>query len=366
MENFEFLIPIVLIILIGILSIFLLFRVMHREAPKWNAAVATIYVLIGGMSFLVLYFHPLEPTEQAYKFEMCYTPFAQAGRPSFYVWLILIHIAHFLLWRFGDRLPPLTLVLGQVLLVIGIVLAVAVMIQISKHSNAVHPGAPASVLLVLLYTLTSLHIGISARLLYKTVITNIQYAAHKVYENKLLGQFNLFLVTYGQQREWILVFLFPVVLLITMVLTLFGQEPDAMIRLFTDTATWRLSQKLHPPVLEPNSSHYLCTVATAGHPAIVKPLRLGKRHGKILIVNRQLQIANAFEALIQEQWARVHASVRRFYDRHGWNLSLYINTPFKATMMYLLMKPLEWFFLIYLYLFCIAPEHKIRSQYALV
>lgn len=366
MENEKIYLAIFVGVLLVVLTPFLIYvllRVIHVKAPRWQAALGTLYVLIGVWSFVAAHVHVLEASEVAHIDGSCYTPFAAVGRVSFYVWLVLVHGAQLGIWRFGVKLPPLTLVLMQVFLVAGVVLAGTTLVQLSSHSEVVHPGEWPDVFIPVVYLFCLLHIGISVRLLYKAVITQVQYAAHKVYENKLLDQFNLFLVTYGQQREWMLVFLFPVLLVVTAILTLLGQEPDAMVRLFTDTATWRLSQKMHPPVLEAGGSHYLCTVATAGHPVIVKPLRIGARHGRPIIVNRQLQIANAFEALLQEQWPWVHAFVRRVYDRYGWNISLYINSPLKATMTYVMMKPLEWCFLLYLYLFCLAPEKKIRSQY---
>ncbi len=108
----------------------------------------------------------------------------------------------------------------------------------------------------------------------------------------------------------------------------------------------------------------MCTVAAAGDPKFVKPLRLGKRHGKIIVVNRQLLIANAFEELIQDLSPKAHRIIRSNYDKYGFNISKKINTIFLSNMVYLLMKPLEWFFLITLYLFCTEPEKKINSQYA--
>jgi hypothetical protein len=43
--------------------------------------------------------------------------------------------------------------------------------------------------------------------------------------------------------------------------------------------------------------HYLCTVAALGHPSLVRPERLGVRRGTVIVVNRQLAVANAFEDL---------------------------------------------------------------------
>lgn len=39
------------------------------------------------------------------------------------------------------------------------------------------------------------------------------------------------------------------------------------------------------------------------------------------------------------------------------------NAPIKADIVYILMKPLEWCFLIFLYLFDTRPERRIANQY---
>ena len=154
----------------------------------------------------------------------------------------------------------------------------------------------------------------------------------------------------------------PLLLVITIILILFGQDSNSLIKVFTETTTWRFSQQMHPPILD-HKGHYLCTVAASGNPAIVKPLRLGKRNGNTIIVNRQLLIANAFEEMIQDFSPKLHRFIRRNYDHYGYNLSLKINTNLRSNFTYLIMKPLEWMFLFCLYLFCEKPEERIGRQY---
>ena len=137
-----------------------------------------------------------------------------------------------------------------------------------------------------------------------------------------------------------------------------------MTKVFTETTTWRFSTETHPPFLD-HQGHYLCTVAVCGDPKVVKPLRLGRRHGHEIIVNRQLLIANAFEELIQENMPLVHRMVRGLYDQYGYPLSKKITSQRGSNLVYRLMKPLEYFFLICLYLFSTKPEEKIAGQYIL-
>ena len=110
-------------------------------------------------------------------------------------------------------------------------------------------------------------------------------------------------------------------------------------------------------------THYLCTAAARGHPKLVRPLRVGRRHGHTVLVNRQLCVANAFEQLLMERAPRLHKAVRGFYDNHGYPLSQKITTPLRADITYLLMKPLEWLFLLCLYTFDEKPENRIAMQY---
>ena len=90
---------------------------------------------------------------------------------------------------------------------------------------------------------------------------------------------------------------------------------------------------------------------------------MGIRRGEKIIVNRQLCIANAFEDLIKEKIPRFHHFIRYIYDKYGYPLSKHINTAVQADITYILMKPLEWIFLITLYLFDKKPENRINLQY---
>lgn len=113
----------------------------------------------------------------------------------------------------------------------------------------------------------------------------------------------------------------------------------------------------------PKAGHYLCTIAAVGHAKLVKPLRYGVRHGTLILVNRQLLVANAFENLIEERVPRFHSFVRGIYDRFGIPLYRLIENVWLSDAVYILMKPLEYFFLICLYLLDEQPEKRIKLQY---
>lgn len=154
----------------------------------------------------------------------------------------------------------------------------------------------------------------------------------------------------------------PLLGVILGVLSLFGQYPDHVIRAWTETAQWNLSRMKAPQNVQ-YDEHYLCTVAAGGHKRIVKPIRIGERHGHRIVVNRQLLIANAFEQILEEKTPRMHRAIRNFYDKHGYPLAKHIKTKAAADTVYFIMKPLEILFLLVLYLADAKPENRIAVQY---
>ncbi len=169
----------------------------------------------------------------------------------------------------------------------------------------------------------------------------------------------------GTAGGWVwfpLLCVIPVTGVLVIICILFGQGADGIIKAFTETSDWTFSQMVSPPP-ERYSGHYLCTVAVNGHERVVKPTRMGIRHGERIVVNRQLCVANAFEQLIEDKAPRFHRGVRYVYDRYGYPVSKHITTKARADVVYILMKPLEWLFVIALYLFDTDPESRIAIQY---
>jgi hypothetical protein len=182
------------------------------------------------------------------------------------------------------------------------------------------------------------------------------------YKNKLLQSFNQWLLNGSNLFIGAVLLLIPLLILLVIILTLFGQQPDSAIKAFTETSDWILSTKVSPPPIE-SGGHYLCTVSLRGHKKLVKPVRYGLRNGKKIVVNRQLCVANAFEQLIMEKTPGFHRAVRHFYDTYGYPVSKWIRKAWVADTVYLIMKPLEWLFLLVLYTFDRKPEDRIAKQY---
>ena len=182
------------------------------------------------------------------------------------------------------------------------------------------------------------------------------------YENRLLQWLHR-LLNKSRNWPWLAVLIaLPTLALVVLVLMLFGQQPDSMIKAWTNTADWAFSQKIPPQNLIMDE-HYLCTVAAGGHENVVKPQRMGVRHGHPVVVNRQLCIANAFEQVLEEKTPRFHRFLRRNYDRYGYPFAKHIKKKWAMDLIYYLMKPLEWLFLLVLYLVDRKPENRIAMQY---
>lgn len=265
------------------------------------------------------------------------------------VFLCLIGIAGYLVLAFtrAKKTPPLVTVLAISALYIGVFECVIWSIQVYKEA-------------FLLIVLPINSIIISARLIREKAFEFKDEGNEEPQNNSgLVGWINRELGS-GRFPVWALVLAFPLLGAAIGILVLFGQSPDNIIKGYTETADWTFSQQIAPPGYD---NHYLCTVAAQGHKRLVKPQRIGVRHGRKTIVNRQLCIANAFEQVSEERTPKLHKAIRSFYDDHGFPLSKLIKTKATADFVYIVMKPLEWFFLITLYLFTANPEERISRQY---
>lgn len=205
---------------------------------------------------------------------------------------------------------------------------------------------------------------ISARVIRETVLLYTAYFRENDIESK--NRLDGFLRgSLEKAAGWVLfplIGLIPFTGVLVCLCILCGQGPFGIIRAFTNTSDWTYSTMISPPPVE-YEGHYLCTVAVNGHERVVKPLRLGVRHGVVIGVNRQLCAANAFEQLIEDKAPRLHRLVRHIYDKYGYPVSKHITTRLRADIVYILMKPLEWLFVAVLYLFDRDPESRIAVQY---
>ncbi len=287
-----------------------------------------------------------------------HAPIYSGSLPTVIVILVMA-LAGFCILNLIDvnRTPPLIPVIAMSMLYAGLIFAVVftyhIMWLVTEDIEDLYLLLPPAVFFLM-----------SFRVIHG-VIT--EYKPPEITEDKtegitVIGIINRVFSDAGHWPIFALVFMLPLLGVIFCMLMLFGQVPDAAIKAFTETADFRLSEMIPPQNLY-YDEHYLCTVAAGGDRRIVKPLRMGIRHDHKVVVNRQLCIANAFEQILEERTPRIHHAVRGFYDAYGFPVAKLIKKKSTADMVYILMKPLEWIFLIVIYLTDVHPEDRIAMQY---
>ena len=251
-----------------------------------------------------------------------------------------------------EKVPPLVIVSAIAAMYLGILECVLWIIQIFSSSYIILCLFPLNCIIIAAKTIRYKILDWNAK---KDNVT-------KSFNNKYLAFLNQKMINAGCWPIVAFVLMWPILGIIICVLALFGQQPDNIIKAWTETSDWNLSNRVAPQNVT-YDEHYLCTVAAGGHAIIVKPIRLGERHGHQVIVNRQLCVANAFEQILEERTPVFHKNLRHFYDTYGFPIAKMIHFSYMADMVYFIMKPLEWLFLIVLYFCDVNPEDRIAVQY---
>lgn len=361
--------PILYIILIFIFLILPLFltlvniiNLFKKKKIKENLTDSLIFLLGIPFTILLYWMHSFQDYQKALHIgggELgLHSPIASWSIPTVFAILALGIISYALIRIKKLKLSPLVIVCSMS----GIfICSVYMIIWIIQLSNNIIEYAIFGISYLALFPINYILCGIRAEIeiMKKYKQENLE---RREFENKFLNSCYKLLFNIDNWPILAIVFSIPLILLLISILMLFGQRPDEAIKAFLETSDWTLSTKISPPPIE-YDAHYLCTVSLRGHKNVVKPIRMGIRHGKRIVVNRQLCVANAFEDLIQEKTPKFHHFVRYIYDKYGYPLSKHINTSVQADITYILMKPLEWIFLIVLYTFDVNPEDRIAIQY---
>ncbi|MBP5581927.1 MAG: hypothetical protein J6X85_09125 [Ruminococcus sp.] len=255
-----------------------------------------------------------------------------------------------------EKIPPLPQALCFGFTVLGEILFIFVIIQFAINYSVF--------ILPLAFYLVNVIIA-TAKLTRRYITAHLEYKANHdtVYRFKIAEKLEEKLSGEAALTAFHFLMILPAALILIILYVILGQGPDGVIKAFTMTADWTFSKQIPPPPID-YEGHYLCTVAAGGHEKIVKPVRYGKRRGETIVVNRQLLASNAFEDLIMERTPRFHRAVRGFYDKHGYPVSKLITTRTRADVVYFVMKPLEWMFILFLYTFDTHPENRIAVQYS--
>ena len=289
-----------------------------------------------------------------------HTPIFSEAAPTI-IFIFVIGIAGYLYLRVRPlkKIPPLMAIISMSAMYLWVIEVLVFTVQVFKGDLS---GDNLLDVYLLVYPVCI--ICIVARTVISKVYEWQEYEMEraKIQSNPLLNFADKILSNSKLWPIYAIVFMFPLLGIIIGILLLFGQAPDSVIKAWTETADWTLSLKEAPQNIE-YDEHYLCTVAAGGHKKIVKPVRKGIRHGHEVIVNRQLCIANAFEQILEEKTPRFHKLVRGVYDRYGFPVARLIKSKWIADIIYIMMKPLEWIFLMVIYMSDVHPENRIAAQY---
>ncbi len=261
-------------------------------------------------------------------------------------------------WR-KELLSPIQELVINVFLILGLIINVL----LSVHLNDIDDGylfwifGNLPIILLILIKLSENH-----RLIKK------QIAENQIEAKGEFGKLCMELLSLQPILKYsvLTMMLIPILVFVSMFLMLFGQKPDSLIRAFTDTYKHGFSQLDHLCANVQCGGHFLCSVGANGHREVVKPIRYGERKGNKIICNRQLLVSNAFEELVQERSPILHANLRANYNKVGDKIHKHyhvFNNKYVSDLVYLFMKPLEYFFLIVLYTFDRKPEDRIERQY---
>lgn len=285
-----------------------------------------------------------------------HTPIFTQSWPLIVV-VLLLFLAGFFVLRFNEagNLPPLITVLSIAAVYLGAALAVVWTIQIVTFEN------PLDALLILpLVVLLAIVVKVVA---LQVRVFEVEIDRRGCVESSgFLSKLDSLLADAKRWPLWGFGLAVPLLGVVVGVLALFGQSPSLVVRAFTETAEWNLSTEVAPQNVF-FDEHYLCTVAAGGHRSVVKPIRMGLRHGNPVVVNRQLMVANAFEQVLEERVPRTHRVIRGLYDRYGFPVAKLIRSRWVADLVWVLMKPAEWIFLAVIYLTDRHPEDRIAVQY---
>lgn len=347
-----------------IIGLVLIARNRIRDGKNTLAEMLTIgFIALSFLLFLgASLMHEGQFGEAVDSVDTCYFPFNDNHFPTFLWYALSFFIAVFLAWKKSEKISPIGKSVVLAILSAGTVLFFVAFLQVISHRTEKWDSFKGNdgTLGFIWFPLIMTFLGII--FICKLIAAESEISTQRTYRNKFLQSLNGFLAEKRKLPIGLLIMLFPFLIVSTLILILFGQQYDSAIKVFTETYLWTFSQHVPPPPLD-HQGHYLCTVAAHGSPKMVKPKYIGLRGGRKIIVNRQLQVANAFEEIIEQKFPKIHHFIRVNYDTYGYNLSQKIITKERSNLVYLLMKPMELCFLLFIYTFDAKPEVTIHRQY---
>lgn len=264
-----------------------------------------------------------------------------------------------------ERAAPLVLVLIPPALAVGLGLCIAQFIHYLPLAGLGVALLASPLFFMALFIFPAFSLVPAAILLATQLYIQTTYNLKQAAGTSLHPVLNrLYRFYFGPTRGLAHVLAFPFfVVLGQAVLLLAAQRPDSLLQAFLQSHDGLFSQGLCEQCVSMPNPEYICTIAGFGSHGLVKPLRWGRRHGQPVRVTRQLQVCNAFEELLAERFPRLQRALRRGYDGLQIPVEQWKHVRALANGLYLAIKPLEWSFLLALYLVDRQPETRIARQY---
>lgn len=343
-----YLLVIVIAVYVLLRFLYVLFVNRNVRRDKTVFTIAEVWtVLIVPIVFLAV--------EVGHKNDCCGTTavFSPDHRPGIYLLIGLCQSAYVVALCRTRLFPPVPELLLNLLLLLGL----AINVLLCFHLPGIWIFGNIPIILLILMKLMKHQAMLESRFLEEETSTD------NVFDKLARYVLNL---EPAMKFPLMAALLVPLTMLVSLLLMLFGQKPDALIRAFTETYKHGFSALDHECKNVVCGGHFLCSVGANGHREIVRPIRYGVRNGNRILCNRQLLISNAFEDLMQEKFPATHALVRKNYNRVGLIIHQYygvFQVKIVSDVVYMLMKPLEWFFLFVLYTIDHRPENRIALQY---
>lgn len=348
-------------VILTLINVVLLCRRAKSEKQIWTGHMYEFITIVLGFIYtgLLILFHEIEITadwQEVLTNNQIHTPVSTAD------WLMIgslgvLGICGYLLlsWVSLERMPPLVIVCGISAMYLGIIVCILWTVQVFQVDDVYS-------LYLCLFPLNCIIIAAKTIRMKIFEWNHLPDGNTRIYKNRYFNAGNQKLMSAGKWPLAAFLIMWPLLGILICILVLFGQQPDGIIKAWTETSDWNLSNRTAPQNIV-YDEHYLCTVAAGGHKKVVKPIRLGVRNGHQVIVNRQLCAANAFEQILEEKMPELHQRIRHFYDTYGFPIAKRIHSPLTADMIYFVMKPLEWFFVGVIYFCDVKPENRIAVQY---
>ena len=209
-------------------------------------------LLILSLLFWVVFYFAKEMFQQDYQYAIDplvdgYTPFASAHLLSLIFYLFASFRCSYEISTKGRKLPPVLVVIYLTFMLVGAIVCVFMMIQLADHSDRMDNVDPAAGLFMLLAPW--FHLLMILVILIKFVNQKQDNASMRQYSSRFLNFLNNKLRATRGLSIWTVLIALSILLVFTLMLCLFGQEPDSLAKAFTETTTWAFSEKVHPEFL---------------------------------------------------------------------------------------------------------------------